>query len=105
MMFDIKNLNHTLPDDWVALSSEKRLTFTEELKNELCGSHGLFGKNLVAIARRESADDFLFIDEDNNNQCFIVHLTWRKETKPDWPWTTTFRDFSDFLENWKKHFD
>ncbi|MEP3892739.1 MAG: hypothetical protein ABJN52_01940 [Litorimonas sp.] len=95
----------TLPDSWVELSVEERLTFTDELKKELCRSHRLFGRKLMAVARRERADDFLFVDEENNDHCFVVHLTWRRETKADWPWTTSFNDYSDFASNWRKHFD
>jgi hypothetical protein len=39
---------------------------------------------LLAVARRHDRDDFLFSFEDGTSVA-QVHLTWQKETNPQWP--------------------
>lgn len=64
----------------------------------------------VASLTQGRTDDFLFFESDGSenlveNKCHIVHLTWRKETKPDWPWVVSFSEYADFVQNWRKVFD
>lgn len=93
-----------LPETWRELSNEEQIHFTQELRNEVCETHALANVSVRAMARRKT-DDFLFCGIDGEPRCFVVHLTWHKETVPDFPWTTEFGSFEDFQRNWKRHFD
>jgi len=93
-----------LPETWRELSAEETSQFTRELREEVCETHVLANVNVEAIARRKT-DDFLFRGKDGDARHFIVHLSWHKETSPDFPWTTEFSSREDFQENWRRHFD
>lgn len=93
------------PERWSALSSEERKKFSAELKREVCDEHVLAGRSMEAVARLNGRDDFLFRDNRSTDECFVVHLTWREEASPDFPWTTRFSSFVDFSQNWKRIWD
>ena len=95
----------SLPKRWIALSQEERSKFSDELKNEISEHHPTAGIELIAVARLEGRDDFLFQNLGADDDWFVVHLTWRKEASFDFPWTTHFASFSDFRANWKKIWD
>jgi len=93
------------PERWSVLSSEEREKFSAELNREICEEHVLAGRSMEALARLNGRDDFLFRDKHVTDDCFVVHLTWRKESSPDFPWTTRFISFDDFYQNWKRIWD
>jgi hypothetical protein len=93
-----------LPESWRELSPEENTRFTHELRKEVSDDHVLAKLSVEAVARRRT-DDFLFCGDAGEPRCFIVHLTWRKETLSDFPWTTEFESMEDFQANWKRHFD
>ncbi|MEH6740841.1 MAG: hypothetical protein V7695_20185 [Sulfitobacter sp.] len=98
-------VENSLPQRWSALSPEERLTFSSELKKEISNQHLTAGLELTAIARLEGRDDFLFQNLTDDNDWFVVHLTWCKETSAEFPWATRFASFSDFRANWKRIWD
>lgn len=57
-----------------------------ELAREMPPGHVLHGRRLRAVARRVDDDDVAF-EVEGAGLC-VVHLTWRVETDPGWPWTT-----------------
>ena len=107
---DENHVEKTLPDKWALLQKSERAGFEHELHHEMCEGHILYKCPLAAVARWGSRDDFLFIELQGakdlaQNHCHIVHLTWSKETKPDYPWVVSFTDYADFVRNWRKMFD
>jgi hypothetical protein len=94
-----------LPHDWYLLSKEQAIRMKKELAMETCAEHLLYGKEVVVIARKDGRDDFLFSVSGAASPLYVVHLTWSKETKPEWPWVTPFRNKEDFLENWRRIYD
>ena len=75
-----------LPPNWVHLRPDEALKFEAELRREMCAEHVLYGTKAAAVARRSGFDDFLFQVPDRFYA--EVHLTWRPEKNPDYPWTT-----------------
>jgi hypothetical protein len=94
-------LDHEIPDGWEKLQGTQASYFEKELANEVCSEHILYKVNAKVLARKTDRDDFLFFIEGLENPYCIVHLTWSKETKPDWPWTIQFESKSSFLETWQ----
>ncbi|TRW95232.1 hypothetical protein FNJ84_16960 [Paracoccus sp. M683] len=72
----------------------ERESLTKELKRELSPAHILHGVDLVAIGRKARRDDVLFRLHDG--RVAQVHLTWRPETDPIWPFTVIYADFEDW---------
>ena len=94
-----------LPEDWYLLDSNQSEKMSLELSRETCDAHKLHGLKSRALARKDGRDDFLFEIEGAPYPLYIVHLTWSKETSPDWPWITAFESKEDFIENWRKIYD
>ena len=80
------------PAPWAATDAPLH----EELARETSARHPLAGRRAVAIARRADTDDVLFWLPDGPRLLAAVHLTWRRETDPEWPFTTLF----DSVEAW-----
>ncbi|KUM53569.1 hypothetical protein [Rheinheimera sp. EpRS3] len=94
-----------LPEGWCLLDSNQSMKMSLELGRETCETHKLHGLNSKALARKDGRDDFLFKIEGAPRPLYVVHLTWSKETSPDWPWITEFGSKTDFIENWRKIYD
>lgn len=62
--------------------------FNDELLREVSRDHVLYGMDAKVIARRQDIDDFLF--ELSDGRFANVHLTWAKETNPEWPATEIY---------------
>jgi len=95
-------IQNSLPERWSALPPQEQSKFSSELKKEISNLHPTAGLELIAIARLEGRDDFLFQNLSDENDWFVIHLTWKEESSADFPWTTHFASFSDFYANWKK---
>lgn len=54
-------------------------------QSEIPEEHLLHGLRLRAVAIRIDRDDVLFEIAGGNMPLAVVHMTWRKETNPDWP--------------------
>jgi len=89
-------LENELPKGWSLLSEKEARAMEEELAREVCKKHVLYEKSVNAVARRDDRDDFLFVDK-NSDSIFLVHLTWSKETSPDWPSVDSFSHKGIFL--------
>ena len=72
--------------------------FHLELEKEIIKGHIFFGIKTRAIARRTDCDDFLFELLDGSGRLAVVHLTWQKETDPQWPWAEIYRDLGEWKE-------
>jgi len=95
----------SLPDRWSPISSEHQQSLNAELARELCSKHPLFGIQAEVIAELDGYDDLLFRLSGGSTPFAIVHLTWNAETSADFPWTTFFESFEDFLQNWRRIWD
>jgi hypothetical protein len=67
-----------------------------ELRREVPAGHVLFGRTVQTVGRRQDRDDVLFYLGESVPQFAVVHLTYTRETRPEWPDTTLF----DTLEAW-----
>jgi len=67
-----------------------------ELKNELSPGHLLFKIDARAVATRIDRDDVLFEIEHEENRLAVVHLTWRRESNPNWPTVKLFRGWDQW---------
>lgn len=73
-----------LPEGWFPIDDIKdQMGFAAELEREMCAGHKLYGLKSRAIARCSARDDFIF--EVEGRGWAFVHLTWSKETQPEWP--------------------
>ena len=94
-----------LPEGWFPVSDEEARRFEAELVRELSPQHPLFRVSAECRARRKDRDDFLFSLSGVSSSLAVVHLTWRPEKLPDFPWTTMFSSEDDFGNNWRKIFE
>lgn len=78
--------------DWGAISENEARQLEEELQKELSPAHVLFGTAVIARGRRR--DVVLFSLPDG--KVATVHLTWRLEADPSWPWTEIYSSFEDW---------
>ena len=77
-------------------------TLVAELKRELPSGHVLEGLDFTTIAVDQSTHkDFLFATSDEHRPFACVHLTFIKESKPPWPWTSVF----ETLEAWQQEME
>jgi len=88
----------------IPLARTMHVRFEAELAREVSSQHQLFGVSVECTARRKDRDDFLF-SLVGCASLAVVHLTWRPEKLPDFPWTTMFSSEADFRTNWRKIFE
>jgi len=81
--------------EWEVLNSESSSSFTNELYREICRGHKLYKINSVALLKRNNRDDYIFYTE--NNEYALIHLTWQKESNPNWPYCSTYKTIQECL--------
>jgi hypothetical protein len=86
-----------LPDGWMPLLHEDRLTTGAELRREIGKGHVLHGCKLFPLGRRRDRDDVLVRAVGATAPLWIVHLTWRAELDPAWPRIRPFDDLAAFV--------
>ncbi|MCP3993897.1 MAG: hypothetical protein GY722_02375 [bacterium] len=85
---------------WVAIKGEDADGLAEELRREVSKGHPLHGVPVRAIAENdETYDDFLFSLEDGTGRVAFVHLTWKKESSPEFPFTQIYQSVDDFFKD------
>jgi hypothetical protein len=87
-----------LAPPWVPVTGS---ALRDELIRELCPDHVLHGVAVTPLARRGTRDDVLFQLDDGTGRVAVVHLTWSRETSPEWPWTTLFESLAAFEQSLK----
>ena len=91
--------NFTFEEPWVQIENQSDESFfSKELRKETCKGHQLHKIKTETIARREDCDDVLFKLLDGTERFAIVHLTYSKESDPQWPDCDIFNTFGDFLQ-------
>jgi hypothetical protein len=96
-MADIMFLENELPEKWTLLSKNEAHAMEVELAREVCQDHSLYDKELYAVARSASRDDFLFSAKAKDSNLYMVHLTWDQEESADWPTVDVFAHKATFL--------
>ncbi|QAS59198.1 hypothetical protein C7B90_00165 [Lysinibacillus fusiformis] len=78
-------------------------SLNEELKKELSPQHILYGKEAIAVARREDNDDVIFWIEKMNKYA-VVHLTYSIETSSEYPITSLYtrRELEEYCKSVSK---
>lgn len=89
-------------EPWYYVKSDGSLE--NELYKELGKKHTLYGKKLVAIARRFDQDDVLFSFIDAPTILAVVHLTWKskKESNSSWPSTMIYNTWEEWVSKQMK---
>jgi hypothetical protein len=72
--------------------------FVSELQKEMPPRHVLHGLSVINIARRIDSDDVLFVTSDPTKPLAVVHLTYHAEYDPQWPYTTLYESWRDWIE-------
>jgi hypothetical protein len=87
-----------LLDPWERLDPEVRVTFEQELRQELAAGHELYERAVRAVARRKDRDDVLFAVA-HPEQLAVVHLTFTGSPEhPPWPSTVIFDAAWKFID-------
>jgi hypothetical protein len=92
--FDPSQIQWRVP--WWPVPPEHDAGTAAELHREMCAGHVLFGRTVQAVGRRQDCDDVLFYLGEAVPQFAVVHITYARETRPEWPETVFF----DTLEGW-----
>jgi hypothetical protein len=85
-------------EPWLAISKDYALKAEAELRREMCSGHILFARAVTAIGFRKDCDDVLFCLGNISPRFAVVHLTYQRETKSEWPETRVF----ETLEEWEQ---
>lgn len=70
----------------------------ERLKKDLPNGHVLSGLELKAVAKRIDQDDVLFEVFGGDQPLAVVHITWKRETDPQWPSTRFFQNWDEWID-------
>jgi hypothetical protein len=84
-------------EPWYFVVSDGSLE--KELSNEVGHEHILYGRELVAVARKDGYDDVLFYFKYEPNSLAMVHITWKgkQEFEPHWPRTKVFDSWDEWM--------
>ena len=75
----------------------------DELRREMPDGHQLASCRLRAIGQCHSdPNEFLFATDDPGRPLAVVHLTWREETDPTWPYTVCYLDTDDWIAQMRR---
>ncbi len=92
--FDSSQIQWRVP--WWPVPPEQDAGTVAELYREMPDGHALFGRTVQTVGRRQDCDDVLFYLGESVPQFAVVHLTYARETRPEWPNATLF----DTLDAW-----
>lgn len=94
--FDSSQIQWRVP--WLPVPLEHDAGTVSELRRELPAEHVLFGRTVQTVGRRQDCDDVLFYLGGFVPQFAVVHLTYSRETRPDWPHTKLFDTLAAWIE-------
>jgi len=84
-----------LPEDWMPLHGDDARRTLAELRREIPAGHVLADRKLFPVARHRGRDDVLIRTTGPDPTLWVVHLTWRTESDPQWPHTRAFRNVAE----------
>lgn len=88
------------PESWCGIKPNTAAAVEAELARELSPGHRLHGLPVRAIVLGGNGDDVLFEITDGSGQVAEVHLTWRPERDPDWPFAEVYPGWAAFRAAW-----
>jgi hypothetical protein len=80
------------------LDPARKRILNEELQREIAKGHLLHGEDVFALGQYGYSDDCLFAFA--NGKVAEVHLTWNRETTPDWPVAKVFPSYYAWVAHW-----
>ena len=83
---------------WESSAPDSASHSEAELQRELCPGHVLFGCQARALGHRRDCDDVLFGIVHPSARYAVVHLTFQRETRPEWPSTKLFATLEEFVQ-------
>lgn len=97
--------NFRWPPSWLPISPQERggtvASLEAELGREVGIGHPLCGVDCKAVARNEvDPDDVLFVTSNPQMPLAFVHLTWKAERDPAWPFTVGYAGWDEFRSAW-----
>lgn len=73
-----------------------------ELQSETCLGHLLHNISCRAVAyNADDVNEFLFTTESAAIPLAFVHLTYKAETDPTWPYTVSYSSWEEFRLAWQ----
>ena len=96
---DLKAITWLSP--WQLIDDARAATLERELQRELSSPHVLHARPLRAIAARVDQDDVLYLVA-SPDALAVVHLSYRKETRPEFPACILFESVDEFVEGCMK---
>ena len=74
-----------------------------ELQREMPAGHVLKNCQLAVVGKCDAdPNEFLFTADSSTAALAMVHLTWRTEADPTWPYTDTYRTLDDWIAQMRK---
>lgn len=87
-----------LPKGWLGILQSAEA----ELQSEVCPGHLLYHVTCRAVAfNSDDVNEFLFTTSRPGMPLAFVHLTFRAETNPMWPYTVGYSGWEDFRIAWE----
>jgi hypothetical protein len=75
-------------------------TISAEVQREACPGHPLYGVGCQAVAKSRNFNEFLLLTTHPEMPLAFVHLTWRKEEQPTFPWVRGYESWEAFRQAW-----
>lgn len=73
-----------------------------ELQSEVCPGHLLYRVKCRAVAfNADDTNEFLFVTDNPTVPLAFVHLTYKAETDPVWPYTIPYHGWEVFWMAWQ----
>jgi hypothetical protein len=88
---------YPLPDTWLG----KVASAEAELQSEVCPGHPLYRVGCRAVAwNAADPNEFMFVTSNPALPLAFVHLTWKAEHDPGWPYTVGYAGWDEFRSAW-----
>jgi hypothetical protein len=72
-----------------------------ELQSEVCAGHPLYSESCRVVGwNTEDPNEFLFVTANAEMPLAFVHLTWKSESDPTWPFTVGYPGWDAFRLAW-----
>ena len=94
--FDTSQIQWRVP--WHSISPDYAAKAQTEIHREMCAGHILFGRSVTAIGYRQDCDDVPFYLGESAPSFAVVHLTYNRETRPEFPSTMLFDTLAAWVE-------
>ena len=94
--FDASQIQWREP--WQIIPPDYASKVEDELYRDMNAGHVLSGRLFAAIGRRKDCDDILFYLGDRPPRFAVVHLTFQREKRAEWPKTSMFDSLAALME-------